>query len=112
IDVTKAKRLVMAAAAIVVTVASLALPLFPKFWPVAITQGLWRQRLFVRAISRVRPARGDIACECRERARHSRITIDHDLARGLHDAETGDGRARPSGFTVLLTCRPLLRFFR
>jgi len=40
VDVTRAKRLVMAAAAILVTAASLALPLFPDFWPVAITQGL------------------------------------------------------------------------
>ncbi|HZP93235.1 MAG TPA: MFS transporter, partial [Burkholderiales bacterium] len=40
IDVTKAKRLVMAAAAIIVTAASLALPLLPGFWPVAFTQGL------------------------------------------------------------------------
>ena len=37
--------------------------------------------------------------------------IDHDLARGLHDAETGDTeREQPSGFSVLLTCRPLLVF--
>ncbi len=34
--------------------------------------------------------------------------IDHDLARGLHDVEaSGD---RPSGLSVLLTCRPLLIF--
>jgi sugar phosphate permease len=41
--------------------------------------------------------------------------IDHDLARGLHD-ETAASRAsaashdHPSGFKVLLTCRPLLTF--
>jgi MFS family permease len=40
VDATKAKRRVMALAAIVVTAASLLLPLFPDFWPVAVTQGL------------------------------------------------------------------------
>jgi MFS family permease len=41
-------------------------------------------------------------------------SIDHDLARGLHDAKSHDAKTtgddRPSGFTVLLTCRPLLIF--
>jgi MFS family permease len=39
-------------------------------------------------------------------------TIDHRLARGLDDAtQPGDaGRDKPSGFQVLLTCRPLLIF--
>jgi predicted MFS family arabinose efflux permease len=38
--------------------------------------------------------------------------IDHDLARGLHEHERNpDGaRKRPSGLSVLLTCRPLLIF--
>src|SRR5262249_12329347 len=40
IDITKAKRFVMAAAAIVVTAASLLLPLYPAFWPVAASQGI------------------------------------------------------------------------
>src|ERR1700760_81591 len=40
VDAPRAKRWLMAAAAIVVTVASLVLPLLPQFWPVAITQGL------------------------------------------------------------------------
>jgi predicted MFS family arabinose efflux permease len=39
IDTTKAKRLVMVTAALVVTLASLLLPMFPSFWPVAISQG-------------------------------------------------------------------------
>jgi predicted MFS family arabinose efflux permease len=39
IDATKAKRLVTIAAAMVVTSASLLLPMFPSFWPVAISQG-------------------------------------------------------------------------
>lgn len=40
VDATRAKRLVMVAAASLVTVASLLLPLFPTFWPVAISQGI------------------------------------------------------------------------
>lgn len=37
--------------------------------------------------------------------------IDHDLARGLHDAQdAGSERDRPSGLRILLTCRPLLVF--
>jgi MFS family permease len=40
VDATKAKRLVMVAAALLVTLASVLLPLFPSFWPVAISQGL------------------------------------------------------------------------
>jgi predicted MFS family arabinose efflux permease len=35
--------------------------------------------------------------------------IDHDLARGLEPSETGQGK-QPSGFSVLLTNRPLLMF--
>jgi sugar phosphate permease len=40
VDGTRAKRLVMAIAAILVTIASLLLPAFPSFWPVAISQGI------------------------------------------------------------------------
>lgn len=40
VDATRAKRTVMAVAAILVTLASLSLPLFPSFLPVAISQGL------------------------------------------------------------------------
>jgi MFS family permease len=37
--------------------------------------------------------------------------IDHDLARGLHDAEDAKAdRDQPSGLSILLTCRPLLVF--
>jgi predicted MFS family arabinose efflux permease len=40
--------------------------------------------------------------------------IDHDLARGLHDAQEprsgGQAGDQPSGWQVLLTCRPLLIF--
>jgi MFS family permease len=40
-------------------------------------------------------------------------TIDHDLARGLDDTpseERGSAEHKPSGFQVLVTCRPLLIF--
>jgi MFS family permease len=40
VDATRAKRLVMAGAALLVTGASLLLPLFPSFWPVAVTQAV------------------------------------------------------------------------
>jgi MFS family permease len=40
VDSTRAKRLAMAGAALVVTVASLLLPLLPTFWPVAISQSI------------------------------------------------------------------------
>jgi sugar phosphate permease len=40
VDATRAKRAVMAVAAIVVTAASLLLPWLPTFWPVAISQAV------------------------------------------------------------------------
>lgn len=40
VDATRAKRMVMVVAAIMVTLSSLALPLFPSFLPVAISQGV------------------------------------------------------------------------
>ncbi|MGL9617056.1 MFS transporter [Bradyrhizobium sp. U531] len=40
VDATRAKRTVMVVAAILVTLASLSLPLFPSFLPVAISQGI------------------------------------------------------------------------
>ncbi|MFT4121235.1 MFS transporter [Bradyrhizobium sp.] len=40
VDATRAKRLIMVLAAILVTLSSLALPLFPSFLPVAISQGI------------------------------------------------------------------------
>ena len=40
VDATRRKRLVMGAAALIVTVASLLLPAFPSFWPVAVSQGI------------------------------------------------------------------------
>jgi MFS family permease len=54
-------------------------------------------------------------CAYRPRRRvHPARTIDHDLARGLHDAKSDNGVTsgddQPSGLSVLLTCRPLLIF--
>src|SRR5580704_11136198 len=40
VDTTRAKRMLMVAAALIVTAASLSLPLLPDFWPVAISQGV------------------------------------------------------------------------
>jgi MFS family permease len=40
VDATRAKRLVMVAAAVIVTAASLLLPLMASFWPVALSQGI------------------------------------------------------------------------
>jgi MFS family permease len=40
VDTTRAKRLVMVGAALIVTCASLILPLCPGFWPVAVSQGI------------------------------------------------------------------------
>src|SRR5262245_11916009 len=40
VDTTKAKRALMIAAALIVTLASLTLPLLPGFRPVAVSQGL------------------------------------------------------------------------
>src|SRR6476646_8417532 len=39
-DATRAKRMVMVVAAVMVTLASLSLPLFPTFGPVVISQGI------------------------------------------------------------------------
>ncbi len=158
VDATRAKRLAMAIAAIVVTAASLALPLFPAFWPVAITQGLAHvagaifppalaavslgiagHRVFARRIGRNETfshAGNATAALIAGGAAYlfgpsvvfyllaamslasvvsvlaiPEATIDHDLARGLHDAEDAEeARAQPSGLDVLLSCRPLLVF--
>ena len=158
VDVTRAKRLAMVAAAILVTAASLALPLFPTFWPVAITQGVAHaasaifppalaamslgiagHRAFTRRIGRnetFNHAGNATAALIAGGSAYlfgptvvfyllatmslasvvsvlaiPESTIDHEIARGLHDADPGDAaREQPSGFTVLVTCRPLLVF--
>ena len=40
VDATRKKRMVIVAAALLVTVASLLLPAFPGFWPVVVSQGI------------------------------------------------------------------------
>ncbi|HZR75712.1 MFS transporter [Bradyrhizobium sp.] len=159
IDATRAKRRVMAAAALIVTCACLILPLCPGFWPVAVSQGIAHAAgvIFPPAISAVslggvghRAFTGRIGRN--ESFNHAgnataatiagiaayffgpqvvfyllgfmaiaslasvlaipEQTIDHDLARGLHERRTGadDAAEQPSGLSVLLTCRPLLIF--
>ena len=157
VDTTRAKRMLMVAAALIVTAASLSLPLLPDFWPVAISQGVAHAAgsIFPPAIAAV--ALGVVG----HRAFTKRIgrnetfnhagnavsamvaggaawlfgpivvffilavqalasvasilaipedAIDHDLARGLDDAKASEASEQPSGFGILLTCRPLLVF--
>jgi MFS family permease len=40
VDATRAKRMMMMGAAVIVTLACLSLPLFPSFWPVAVSQSI------------------------------------------------------------------------
>jgi MFS family permease len=161
VDATRAKRLVMACAAIIVTAASLLLPWLPGFWPVAFSQGIAHaagvifppaiaavslgvvgHRAFTRRIGRnegfnhagnatAAAIAGTFAFLfgpsvvfylLAAMSLASLISvlaipedaIDHDLARGLHDAEQGGDarqqRDQPSGLSILLTCRPLLIF--
>jgi len=142
-----------------VTAASLLLPLFPSFWPVAISQGIAHSAgvIFPPAIAAVSLGLvGHRAFTARigrnETFNHAgnataaaiaggsaylfgptvvfyllavtslaslvsilavpESAIDHDLARGLHDAGQGTGQERdqPTGLSILLTCRPLLIF--
>jgi MFS family permease len=158
VDATQQKRLLMVGAAIVVTAASLLLPLFPAFGLVAISQGIAHaagvifppataaialgvvgHRAFTRRIGRNEtfnhagnavsaliaagaaylfgPVVVFVLLAVQSLASIASIlaipeaAIDHDLARGLHDAEDAKAdRDQPSGFGVLLTCRPLLVF--
>jgi len=159
VDTTKSKRVVMVGAAILVTAASLLLPLFPRFWPVAISQsiahaagvifppaiaavslGLVGHRAFTARIGRnetFNHAGNATAAAIAGGSAYvfgptvvfyllavtslaslvsvlaiPESAIDHDLARGLHDAERGTGpeRDQPTGLSILLTCRPLLVF--
>jgi MFS family permease len=159
VDATKSKRVVMVSAAILVTAASLLLPLFPSFWPVAISQGIAHAAgvIFPPAIAAVslglvghraftaRIGRNETFNHAGNAAAAAiaggsaylfgptvvfyllavtslaslvsvlaipESAIDHDLARGLHDAEQGTGQERdqPTGLSILLTCRPLLIF--
>ena len=157
VDSVRAKRLAIAVAAIVVTAASLMLPLLPGFWPVAISQGAAHaagtiippaitavslgvvgHRAFTRRIGRnetFNHAGNAVAALIAGGAAYlfgpvvvfyllgamslasiasvlaiPEASIDHDLARGLDDAEGGIAHERPSGLSVLLNCRPLLVF--
>ena len=161
VDVTRAKRLAMVAAALIVTVSSVLLPLFPSFWPVAVSQGIanaaeaifppalaaislgiFGHRAFTARIGRnetFNHAGNAVAAAIAGAAAYKfgpqvvfyllaamsiaslvsvlaipENAIDHDLARGLHDAGEANGttlaREQPSGLSILLTCRPLLIF--
>ena len=157
VDATRAKRLVMVIAAIMVTLASLSLPLFPSFLPVTISQGIAQAAavIFPPAIAAVSLGIFGHATFTRRIGRNETFNhagnavaaslagvsayrfgptvvfyllgamaiasllsilaiparaIDHELARGLHDADTAAERDTPSGLAVLLTCRPLLIF--
>jgi MFS family permease len=159
VDATRSKRMVMVGAAILVTAASLLLPLFPSFWPVAISQGTAHAAgvIFPPAIAAVslglvghraftaRIGRNETFNHAGNAAAAAiaggsaylfgptvvfyllamtslaslvsvlaipESAIDHDLARGLNDAEqaTGQERDQPTGLSILLTCRPLLIF--
>lgn len=157
VDATRGKRLVMGIAAVMVTFASLSLPLFPAFLPIAISQGIAQAAavVFPPAIAAVSLGIFGHAALTRRIGRNETFNhagnavaaglaglsaywfgptvvfyllgamaiaslasilaipahaIDHDLARGLHDAETETQREQPSGLAVLLTCRPLLIF--
>lgn len=157
VDATRAKRLLMVIAAMLVTLASLSLPLFPGFGPVAISQGIAQAAavIFPPAIAAVSLGIFDHSNFTRRIGRNETFNhagnavaaglaglsaywfgptvvfyllgamaiaslvsilaipgraIDHDLARGLHDADRNDAAERPSSVGVLLTCRPLLVF--
>ena len=98
VDATRAKRQVMVATALIVTVSSLLLPLFPSFWPVAVSQGIANAAaaaiagaaafkfgpqvvFYLLAAMSIASLTSVLAIP--------EIAIDHDLARGLHNA--GDG---------------------
>ena len=145
----------MAAAAILVTAASLLVPWLSSFWPVVISQatahaagvvfgpalaavtlGIVGHGAFTKRIGRnesfnhagnacAAAASGALAIFwgptvvfylLASMAVASIVsvlaiperTIDHNLARGLHDAPTDREVDQPSGLSVLLTCRPLL----
>jgi MFS family permease len=160
VDATCAKRAVMAAAALLVTGASLLVPWMSSFWPVAISQalahaagvvfgpalaavtlGIVGHRAFTRRIGRNESFNhAGNACAALAAGAAAYVwgptivffllaatavasivsvlaiperAIDHDLARGLHDAgfpPSGRTQDEPSGLTVRLTCRPLLIF--
>lgn len=157
IDVSRAKRGLVIAAAAIVTVACLMLPLVPQFWLVAVTQGLagTAAAIFAPAVAAITlgivgPRAFAARIGRNEAFNHAGnavsavlagglayfygpvvvfwllaamavasilatlsirpASIDDRLARGLTDLEDSDARQKPSGFRVLLACRPLLIF--
>lgn len=156
IDVSKAKRALVIAAAVAVTAACLVLPLVPQFWLVAVTQALagTAAAIFAPAVAAITlgivgPKAFTARIGRNEAFNHAgnavsailagglayfygpvvvfwllaamavasilatlsipAASIDDRLARGLSDDES-DWKEKPSGFRVLLTCRPLLVF--
>lgn len=156
IDVSKAKRALVIAAAVAVTAACLVLPLVPQFWLVAVTQALagTAAAIFAPAVAAITlgivgPKAFAARIGRNEAFNHAgnavsailagglayfygpvvvfwllaamavasilatlsipAASIDDRLARGLSDDES-DWKEKPSGFRVLLTCRPLLVF--
>lgn len=157
IDASKAKRGLVVAAAIAVTMACLVLPLVPQFWLVATTQAvagasaaIFAPAIAAIALGIVGPRAFAARIGRNEAFNHAgnaisavlagglayfygpivvfwllaamavasilatlsipAASIDDRLARGLTDSEECDGKLKPSGFRVLLTCRPLLVF--
>lgn len=157
IDASKAKRALVVAAAIAVTVACLVLPLVPQFWLgaatqafagtaaaifapaiAAITLGIVGPRAFAARIGRNEAFNhagnavsavlaGGLAyfygpvvvfwllaamavASVMATLSIPAASIDDALARGLDGSEEAVGQKKPSGFRVLLTCRPLLVF--
>jgi MFS family permease len=164
VDTVRAKRIVVALAALLVTAASLLLPWMSDFFPVAISQatahagaavlgpglaaitlGVVGHEVFTRRIGRNESfnhagnafaagvagvaaygmgpsavfyllAANSVASLVSVLAVPPRA-IDHDLARGLHDALPAPGAGikdcdgdKPSGLQTLITCRPLMIF--
>jgi len=158
IDHTKAKRAVLIAAAVVITLGSLAIPFAPGFIPVAALQALngAAGSIFPPAIAAVTLGIVGPAAFARRVGRNEAFNhggnataaaiaagaaylfgpivvffvmavmalasiiatlsipadaIDHGIARGLQERQGGmESGEQPSGFRVLLTCRPLLIF--
>jgi MFS family permease len=162
VDVTRAKRAIVIAAAVLVTCVSPLLPWLSTFWPVVISQATARAAaaVFAPAIAAITlGAVGHKAFPGRigrnESFNHAgnalaaaaagiaayiwgpvvvffllaamsaasvfsvltvpASTINHDLARGLHDKTpsrraNGKDRDQPAGLKVLISCRPLLVF--
>lgn len=165
IDSSKAKRAIVIAAAIVVTIGSIVLPLAPNFFFVAATQAVTgiAGAIFPPAIAAITLGIVGPKAFARRTGRNEAFNhagnavaatlagalayffgpsvvfwlmaamglasilatlsvpadaIDHDMARGLAETENAgsdascadDAHEKPSGFQVLLTCKPLLIF--